>query len=96
MQSFGIDDSEIKAHVRQSRVSPCVHVNPWFCEPIRHECRDNHLPLRFEPRLATGIVCDAATHIVQFCSVSSNEALLCMLSVFVKMSQAVPSGFCRR
>ena len=45
MEGFGIDDREVKAHVRQSRVSPCVHVNPWFCEPIRHECGDNHFSL---------------------------------------------------
>ena len=28
MDDFSIDDREVKAYVRQSQVSPCVHVNP--------------------------------------------------------------------
>ena len=55
--------------------------DPWFREPFRHECRDNHLPLRFESCFAAGVAYDVAPHIVQFCSVSSNEALLRMLSL---------------
>ena len=49
MESFGIDDCEVEAYVRQSWVSPCVHVDPWFCELFRYERRDNHFSLQFEP-----------------------------------------------
>ena len=93
MESFSIDDCEVETNVRQSRVSPCVHVNPWFREPFRSERRDNHLSLRFKPRLATGVVNDVATHIVQLCSVSSDEALLRVLSLLVKFGQT-PGSCC--
>ena len=72
---------------------PWVHVNPWLCEPFRHERRDNHFSLRFEPRLATGVVYDVATHIVQLCSVPSDEALLRMLSLLVTLNQT-PGSCC--
>ena len=87
MESFGIDDCEVEEHVRQSQVSPCVHVDPWFRELFRCERRDNNFSLRFEPRFTTGVVNDVASHIVQLCSVSSDEALQRMLPLFVEVAQ---------
>ena len=59
-----------------------------FRELLCCERRDNHLSLRFEPCFAARVVNNAASHTVQLCSVSSNEASLRMLNLFVKMSQA--------
>ena len=52
MDGFSNEDREVKAYVRQSRVSPCVHVNPWIREPFRHKRRDNHFSLRFDSQQA--------------------------------------------
>ena len=53
----------------------------WFSELLCCKRRDNPC---FEAR----VVDDVASHVVQLCSVSSNEAPLRMLPLFVKMSQA--------
>ena len=100
VKSFCVDNCEVKAHVRQFRVSPCIHVDPWLREFLCCKRRSNHLPLRFEPCFAARVVNDVASHIVQLCSVPPNEASLRMLSLFVKMSQAPgswsKSDFCCR
>ena len=95
VQSF-----EIKAHVRQSRVSPCVHVNPWFCEPFRHECWDNHLLCDLSPASQQALCmmwqptsCSFARsppmrHFCACCPCSSSWAR--------HLVPAVPSDFCRR
>ena len=88
VKSFCIDNNEVEAYGRQSRVSPCIHVNPWFRELLCCERRDNHLSLRFEPCFAARVANNVASHTVQLGSVSSNEASLRMLPLFVKMSQA--------